>query len=78
MQNSATSISAEKAGKAKDSPDADPAQLMLSYKVKETGSKAQGGDGIVLRLQAGLEAEGFSVFVGESDIEGGDNWVDVI
>ncbi|KAJ9516975.1 hypothetical protein QJQ45_027377, partial [Haematococcus lacustris] len=74
VQNSAASSSAEKAGKAKDSPDPAPAQLMLSYKlvlhvrdgVKETGSKVQGGDGTVLRLQAALEAQGFSVFVGES------------
>ncbi|KAJ9516727.1 hypothetical protein QJQ45_027125 [Haematococcus lacustris] len=78
VQNSAASSSEEKAGKAKDSPDPAPAQLMLSYRVKETGSKAQGGDGIVLRLQAALEAQGFSVFVGESDIEGGDSWTQAI
>ncbi|KAJ9516565.1 hypothetical protein QJQ45_015258 [Haematococcus lacustris] len=86
VQSSAASSSAEKAGKAKDSPDPAPAQLMLSYKlvlhvrdgVKETGSKVQGGDGTVLRLQAALEAQGFSVFVGESDIEGGDSWTQAI
>ncbi|GFH29087.1 ankyrin-1 [Haematococcus lacustris] len=47
-------------------------------RVKEMGSKSQGGDGIILRLQAALEAQGFSVFVGESDIEGGDSWTQAI
>jgi hypothetical protein len=45
--------------------------VMLSYRVPETGD---GGDRSVFALQMALQARGFSVFVGESAIEGGSNW----
>jgi hypothetical protein len=52
-----------------------PARVMISYRVPETGA---GGDGAVFSLRAGLEARGYSVFVGEQDIGGADSWMSVI
>ena len=45
--------------------------VMISYRVPETGS---GGDSSVFALKVALERRGFSVFVGESAIEGGSSW----
>ena len=50
------------------------AQVMLSYRVKETGAKHLGGDDTVVQLARALESRGFSVFVGEADLMGGDRW----
>ncbi|KAL6756858.1 TIR domain-containing protein [Haematococcus lacustris] len=57
------------------SPVQGGAQLFLSYRVPETGRK---GDRTVLKLKSALEAQGYSVFVDESDIEGGASWVQAI
>jgi hypothetical protein len=46
------------------------AQVMLSYRVADTGHAKLGGDGSVLLLQASLESLGYSVFVGEAGEEG--------
>ena len=45
--------------------------VMISYRVAETG---EDGDGTVFRLQAALEARGYSVFVGEKAIVGAAKW----
>ncbi|KAJ9512020.1 hypothetical protein QJQ45_004576 [Haematococcus lacustris] len=65
-------------GRHKVSPVQGGAQLFLSYRVPETGRREQGGDCTVLKLKSALEAYGYSVFVGESDIEGGASWVQTI
>ena len=44
---------------------------MSSYRVPETGAR---GDNSVFALKDALERRGFSVFVGESTIEGGSSW----
>jgi hypothetical protein len=49
--------------------------VMISYRVLETGD---GGDKSVFALQAALEARGYSVFVGEAAIQGGEEWPDTI
>ena len=49
--------------------------VMISYRVSETGAR---GDGSVFALKAALMQRGFSVFVGESASEGGDNWPSMI
>ncbi|KAL6749458.1 hypothetical protein V8C86DRAFT_2845510 [Haematococcus lacustris] len=54
------------------------AQLFLSYRVPETGRKRHGGDRTVPLLKSALEAQGYSVFVGESDIEGEASWAQAI
>jgi hypothetical protein len=51
------------------------ADVMISYREPETG---QGGDKSVFVLQAALEARGFSVFVGEAAIQGGEEWPETI
>lgn len=51
------------------------AAVMLSYRVTETGD---GGDRSVFALQAALQARGYSAFVGESAIQGGAEWPEVI
>jgi hypothetical protein len=43
------------------------AQVMISYRVPETGAKELGGDGTVERLADALQSLGFSVFVGEQE-----------
>ncbi|KAL6760438.1 hypothetical protein V8C86DRAFT_2552204 [Haematococcus lacustris] len=60
------------------SPVQGGAQLFLSYRVPETGMKEHGGDRTVPLLKSALEAQGYSVFVAESDIEGGASWVQTI
>ncbi|KAL6749461.1 hypothetical protein V8C86DRAFT_997394 [Haematococcus lacustris] len=65
-------------GRQKGGPVQGGAQLFLSYRVPETGRKEQGGDCTVPLLKSALEAHGYSVFVGESDIEGGASWVQTI
>lgn len=45
---------------------ASASQVMLSYRVGETGAPHLWEDGSVLRVQAELEAAGFSLFVGEA------------
>ena len=52
-----------------------PCDVMISYRVTETGA---GGDGAVFALQGALRARGFSVFVGEGAIQGGEEWPDII
>jgi hypothetical protein len=47
--------------------------VMISYRVPESGA-GPGGDSSVFALQAALQARGYSVFVGEGAIEGGDFW----
>jgi hypothetical protein len=49
--------------------------VMISYRVPETG---EGGDNSVFYLQKALVKRGFSVFVGEGAIQGGDEWPDTI
>ena len=53
------------------------ADVMISYRVPETGD-GEGGDGAVFALEKALRARGYSVFVGEDAIEGGDDWPDTI
>ncbi|PNH01635.1 Ankyrin-1 [Tetrabaena socialis] len=55
-----------------------PAQIVLSYRVPETGAVELGGNGMVLRMQERLQHAGFSVFVGEASLQGGDAWDDMI
>ena len=55
-----------------------PYDIMLSYRIIDTGAVELGGDGTVVRVKAWLEAEGFRVFVGEDNLEGGQDWVDEI
>ena len=52
------------------------AQVMISYRVPETGSKSLGGDGTVDRLADALRSRGFSVFVGEQEdgLQAGEEW----
>jgi ankyrin repeat protein len=47
--------------------------VMLSYRVSETG-EAAGGDRTVVELSAALRSLGYSVFVGEAAIQASDNW----
>ena len=56
-------------------PPSSGLNVMLSYRVPESGA---GGDGAVFALQKALESRGFSVFVGEGAIEGGASWPDTI
>ena len=52
-------------------------QVMISYRVTETGSKELGGDGTVDRLSGALRSAGYTVFVGESSLQvsGEAGWV---
>jgi hypothetical protein len=52
-------------------PGGGPWDVMISYRVGETGAR---GDNAVFALQAGLQARGYSVFVGEGAIQGADDW----
>ena len=60
------------------------ASLMLSYRVTETGDPRdtkedkKKGDNFTPRLQRALEARGYSCFVGEKQLEGGDEWATTI
>lgn len=49
----------------------DPADVMISYRVPETGD---GGDRSVFALQEALQKRGYSVFVGETAIQGASSW----
>ncbi len=59
------------AAPAASSSSAGPWDVMISYRVAETGAR---GDKSVFALQAALEARGYSVFVGEGAIQGADDW----
>lgn len=48
--------------------------VMISYRVSETGRKDQGGDGSVFELGEALRARGYDVIVGEENICGGMSW----
>lgn len=58
--------------------------LMLSYRVTETGDAKDAkdhkkkGDNFTPRLQRALQAQGYSCFVGEKQLEGGDEWATTI
>jgi ankyrin repeat protein len=52
-----------------------PADVMISYRVPESGLA---GDSAVVELKKFLEMRGYTVFVGESSIEGGDEWASTI
>ncbi len=54
---------------------ASPCDVMISYRVLETGD---GGDKSVFVLRDALQARGYSVFVGEGAIQGGDSWPTII
>ena len=58
-------------------PDSSPEKVVvvLSNRVPETGD---GGDSSVRILQQLIEIQGYPTFVGEENIQGGDNWVDTI
>eukprot|EP00808_Paulinella_micropora_P021358 g66099.t1 len=58
--------------------DLGPLDIMLSYRIRETGAKELGGDGTVIDLQQALQEMGFSVFVGESALQGGQAWASTI
>eukprot|EP00457_Paulinella_chromatophora_P001934 gb/GEZN01001937.1/.p1 GENE.gb/GEZN01001937.1/~~gb/GEZN01001937.1/.p1 ORF type:complete len:882 (+),score=199.54 gb/GEZN01001937.1/:56-2701(+) len=58
--------------------DLGPLDIMLSYRIRETGAKELGGDGTVIELQQALQEMGFSVFVGESALQGGQAWASTI
>jgi hypothetical protein len=60
---------------ARVAPAMMPADIMISYRVPESGA---GGDGFVFKLKRELELLGFSVFVGEADIAPGASWPSVI
>ncbi|PNH05403.1 Ankyrin repeat domain-containing protein [Tetrabaena socialis] len=55
-----------------------PAQIVLSYRVPETGAVELGGNGMVLRMQERLQRDGYLVFVGEASLTAGDSWDDMI
>ena len=54
-----------------------PAQIMLSYRVPESGVD-KGGDGFSFRLGDALVVRGFTVFIAETAITAGDSWDQVI
>jgi len=70
-EEAAASLRNTASGRARAS---EPCQVMLSYRVPESGAVELGGDGTVVHMQAALEALGFSVFVGENDLHGGELW----
>ena len=53
-------------------------QIMLSYRIRDTGGKDEGGDETVFLLRDELERRGFTVFVGESNFYAGPNFVSQI
>jgi hypothetical protein len=57
---------------------AQPCQVLLSYRVPESGALANGGDGWTFALAAALRARGFTVFVGETSMDAGDSWAQTI
>ncbi|KAL6749459.1 hypothetical protein V8C86DRAFT_2845553 [Haematococcus lacustris] len=73
-------VKKERAPKASQAQPEQQGRLKVSQPawVPETGRKRQGGDCTVPLLKSALEAQGYSVFVGESDIEGGASWAQAI
>eukprot|EP01116_Phalansterium_solitarium_P023382 TRINITY_DN8155_c0_g1_i2.p1 TRINITY_DN8155_c0_g1~~TRINITY_DN8155_c0_g1_i2.p1 ORF type:complete len:360 (-),score=82.42 TRINITY_DN8155_c0_g1_i2:670-1749(-) len=59
-------------------PADDGYDIMLSYRVSETGEESSGGDESVFRMKSALVAAGYTVFVGEADLQGGEGWMDMI
>jgi hypothetical protein len=51
-----------------------PKQVMIGYRKCETGRVEHGGDGTVTWLSDGLKAAGFTVYVGENALTGGQEW----
>ena len=49
-------------------------QVMLSYRITDSGAAHLGGDDTVPRIAEYLGRVGYSVFVGESSLEGGELW----
>ena len=50
-------------------------QVMISYRIADTGPKGkQGGDGTAPRIRDAIEAAGYTVFLDEAELEGGDKW----
>ncbi|KAG2487778.1 hypothetical protein HYH03_013622 [Edaphochlamys debaryana] len=47
---------------------------MLSYRIIDTGARELGGDDTVFLIQRALQAHGYSVFVGEAALQGGQKW----
>jgi hypothetical protein len=47
-------------------------QIVISYRITETGAREQGGDGTVVQIKRYLEAKGYSVFFGEDSLEDGE------
>jgi len=52
--------------------------VMLSYRVCETGCRTKGGDNFTLDLRAALQEAGFTVFVCEHEIQVGDEWISFV
>jgi hypothetical protein len=61
-----------------DAADEQPAQVLLSYRVPESGAVANGGDGWTFQLADALRARGFTVFVGETSMDAGTSWAQTI
>ncbi|PNH03326.1 Serine/threonine-protein phosphatase 6 regulatory ankyrin repeat subunit A [Tetrabaena socialis] len=51
---------------------------MLSYRTTDAGAKALGGDGSAHLIKDFLQRKGYTVFVGEISLEGGQQWADQI
>jgi len=69
------SVESASASTASSAGRLDDHDIMISYRVPETGD---GGDRAVFALQAGLQAHGYSVFVGEAAIQGAASWPSTI
>lgn len=55
-----------------------PNRIMISYRVEDTGSRENNGDGTALKLKEDLEGLGYEIFVGEEYIQGSMGWMDEI
>lgn len=53
-------------------------QIMLSYRVSETGAADKGGDGTTANIRAFLEASGYTVFQDVMFLTGGDDFISVL
>lgn len=53
-------------------------QIMLSYRVSETGAADRGGDGTTARVRSFLEASGYTVFQDVMALKGGDDFISVL
>ncbi|GFR39834.1 hypothetical protein Agub_g328, partial [Astrephomene gubernaculifera] len=58
-------------GSAANEDDSVDAQIMLSYRKPETGA---GGDNMVFVIKSYLQSKGYTVFVGENKLQGGQLW----